>query len=113
MSKDNIVKFPGVKANKHLAKRNQQEARIVDIEEYVQYMTDVIIEQIISDGYNVDDEALINDLTVTINMFCGALCRVDGIPHFTHDILDTMHAELGKLLEGGYDEGEDDEGEDE
>jgi len=99
MSKDNIVKFPGIKQNKHLNKRNELEASMQEIEEYVQFMTDMIIEQMIMDGYDAEDTKLIDDLTVTINMLCGAISRVEKIPHFTHEILDAMHIELTALLE--------------
>jgi len=98
MSKDNIVKFPVVKQNKHLTMKNELEAKMIDIEEYVQFMTDMIIEQMIMDGYSTEDTKLVDDLTVTINMLCGALSRVEGIPHFTHEILDAMHVELALLI---------------
>ena len=98
MSKDNIVKFPGIKQNRHLNMRNELEAKMIDIEEYIQYMTDMIIEQLIMDGYSTEDAKLVDDLTVTINMLCGALSRVEGIPHFTHEILDAMHVELALLI---------------
>ena len=32
MSKDNIVKFPGVKQNKHLTMKNELEAKMTDID---------------------------------------------------------------------------------
>ena len=100
MSKDNIVKFPIDKKNRHLERRNEIDAKITDIEEYLQFMTDSITEQLVMDGYDVEnDEALVSDLTVVVNMLCGALCRADGILHFTHEILDAMHEELEKLLE--------------
>tara|TARA_B110000908_G_scaffold21802_1_gene24637 strand:- start:2933 stop:3250 length:318 start_codon:yes stop_codon:yes gene_type:complete len=99
MSKDNIVKFPGVKQNKHLTMKNELEAKMVDIEEYIQYMTDMIIEQLIMDGYSTEDTQLINDLTVTINMLCGSLSRVEGVPHFTHEILDAMHVEISTMID--------------
>tara|TARA_B110000881_G_C18512485_1_gene483045 strand:+ start:623 stop:1003 length:381 start_codon:yes stop_codon:yes gene_type:complete len=99
MSKNNVVKFPDIKINKHQSARNELLAAAQDAEDYVQFMTDVIIEQMVIDGYNMEDTKLIDDLTVTINMLCGAICRVDGIPHFTHDILDAMHGELQKLLD--------------
>ena len=98
MSKDNIVKFPGVKQNKHLTKKNELEAKMTNIEEYIQYMTDMIIEQLIMDGYDSEDASMINDLTVTINMLCGTLSRVEGVPHFTHDILDAMHKEIASIM---------------
>tara|TARA_B100000780_G_C21101063_1_gene444290 strand:+ start:647 stop:985 length:339 start_codon:yes stop_codon:yes gene_type:complete len=108
MSKDNIVKFPGIKQNKHLNKRNELNAAMNDLEEYVQYMTDMIIEQLILDGYVVDDQKMVDDLTVTINMLCGALSRVEGIPHFTHEILDAMHEQLALMMDEEDDEFDDD-----
>jgi len=99
MSKDNIVKFPGIKQNKHLTKKNELDAKMIDIEEYVQYMTDMIIEQLIMDGYDPEDTQLIDDLTVTINMLCGAISRVEGVSHFTHEILDAMHVEISTMIE--------------
>ena len=108
MSKDNIVKFPGIKQNKHLNKRNELNAAMNDLEEYVQYMTDMIIEQLILDGYVVDDQKMVDDLTVTINMLGGALSRVEGIPHFTHEILDAMHEQLALMMDEEDEEFDDD-----
>jgi len=62
-------------------------------------MTDMIIDQMVMDGYDMEDKKLIDDLTVTINMMCGAISRVSKIPHFTHEILDAMHNELQALID--------------
>lgn len=98
MSKDNIVEFPIDKKNRHLIKRNEMEAKLTDVEEYLQFLTGMITEQLVFDGYNFKNNTLVCDLTVVINMLCGALCRVNNIPHFSHEILDAMSLELEKMI---------------
>lgn len=102
MSKNNVIKFPGIKQNKHLNKHNEMHAAMDDLEEYIQYMTDMIIEQLVLDGYSVDTDQMVGDLTVVINMLCGSLSRVEGIPHFTHDILDQLSLFMADLEDDDY-----------
>ena len=62
MSKNNVVKFPGIKINKHQTERNELLAAAQECEDYVQYMTDMIIDQMVMDGYDMEDKKLIDEI---------------------------------------------------
>jgi len=96
MSDDNILQFP---KNDSAKDRMELNKTMEGIENYTQYIADMLVDKFREDGLNVDDEMFALDMTVAINMMAGGFCRQEKIDHFAIPILDTMGEEIAGLID--------------
>lgn len=99
---DNIIQFPKTKSAK-LTKKQQIEAMFLARNHYDDTAHNAIramLDSLIESGYHpFKDKAMMQDISVLLNLVVAMLYRVDGELHFLHEPIDEIHEVIKYIKE--------------